>query len=152
MDLSHGLCVPRKIAETYKSASVHKIGENVDICPRCGLLGTISIERKAGNRRCIYFVHYINKRRFKHYVGLFDEYVYVEKMHELNLRNIMDVNYFEVVERVITRYIDSYLKRAGDQKAARRKLLAHLQRIIEFCEKKIRELSLKSAEHSTPQQ
>lgn len=114
----------------------------MDTCPRCGSPGSISVEKR-GSRRYLYYVHVSDGRRVKHYVGPADSYVHAERMHELALTNIRDTDYFEVVMRAMSRYVRYYLRKHSDdsdQELVRRNLVAHLRRIAEFCEERIREL------------
>lgn len=105
----------------------------VEACPRCGLLGYRSVERRH-NRYYVYFIHVDpdTKKMRKCYAGPADGYDYVERMHSLNLDNLDDVDYYDVALNAITKYILRAEKEVSERQHLREEHLRKLKRLIEI--------------------
>jgi len=81
------------------------------MCPRCGLEVDHIIEERRGSRVYIYAVHYIvvgrRKRAKKCYLGPLDKYKHAEKLVQLELTNILDLDFMRVVERAVENFVNA---------------------------------------------
>ena len=113
----------------------------VEACPRCGLLGYRSVERRH-SRYYVYFIHVDpdTKKMRKCYVGPADGYDYVERMHSLNLDNLDDVDYYDVALNAIAKYILKAEKEIEERQHLREEHLRKVKRLIEILEEAMRRL------------
>jgi hypothetical protein len=102
-------------------------------CPRCdapGYLEEYCVE-SGGGERCYYrVVHYYyeggERRKCSCYVGPVDRYIYVEKLLEMGLTNLLKVDPEVVVERVV----EGFIERARSARSRdREKLLEKAKRL-----------------------
>lgn len=123
--------------------------EVVDLCPRCGSPGTRLIDRR-GDREYIYYIHYVDGRRTKHYIGPADGYIHAERILEIGLTNIEDMNFAELIVNAVRRYVEGRVlaewKAHGGRAAAdeKRRLSQTLQRIAAWMDRLARRLELES--------
>ena len=86
-------------------------GGITSICPRCGLEIDYVSEERRGSRVYIYAVHYVKegkkKRVNKCYLGPADKYEYAERFVQLDLTNILDLDFMRVVERAVENFINA---------------------------------------------
>lgn len=95
-------------------------------CPICGMPGTL-VKESRGEREYYYVVHYIDKRRVKHYVGPVDDYVYGDTTNRIDLKGAMNLGRFVV-------YIQNSIDNIKDIKATpveRAELLKEAITVIE---------------------
>ncbi|MEM4819488.1 MAG: hypothetical protein QXQ91_04195 [Nanopusillaceae archaeon] len=77
-------------------------GEDMEICPRCGVEGYVSVEKR-DNRYYIYIIHIDGRRRRrKCYIGPLEGYSYVEKLHNLSLDNLVNIDYYQVIVNAVS--------------------------------------------------
>ncbi|MEM1694593.1 MAG: hypothetical protein QW456_10320 [Ignisphaera sp.] len=83
----------------------------MDMCPRCGLMGTRSVEKRNG-RFYVYYVHYDSKsgKLRKCYIGPVEGYRYVEKLHSLALDNLEDVDYIAVALNALNCFVNMFMR------------------------------------------
>ncbi|MEM2863361.1 MAG: hypothetical protein QXW20_07625 [Ignisphaera sp.] len=83
----------------------------MDVCPRCGLMGTRSVEKRNG-RFYVYYVHYVGKsgKLRKCYIGPVEGYRYVEKLHSLALDNLEDVDYIAVALNALHCFANMFMR------------------------------------------
>jgi hypothetical protein len=83
----------------------------VSICPRCGMEIDYVSEERRGDRVYVYAVHVTRlgkKRRVKKcYLGPVDKYEYAERLVQLDLTNILDLDFMRVVERAVENFINA---------------------------------------------
>jgi hypothetical protein len=81
------------------------------VCPRCGLEVDYISEERRGSRVYVYAVHYIKtgkrKRVKKCYLGPADKYEYAERLVQLDLTNVLDLDFMRIVERAVENFINS---------------------------------------------
>ncbi|MEM4554216.1 MAG: hypothetical protein QXI86_08340 [Ignisphaera sp.] len=111
----------------------------MDICPRCGIEGYVSVERRGG-RYYIYYIHYdpVSKSRRRCYVGPVEGYRHAEHIHMLDLDNLADVDYLQVALNAI----NAYVLRA--RRFGRREAVERLGKLVEYIQQKIGELKMEN--------
>ncbi|MEM4952206.1 MAG: hypothetical protein QXV81_08100 [Ignisphaera sp.] len=114
----------------------------VEACPRCGLLGYRSVERRH-NRYYIYFIHIdtSTKKIRKCYIGPADGYDYVERIHALNLDNLDNINYYDVALNALIKYILKAEKEIEERQHLREEHLRKIRHLMEILEKAIERLA-----------
>jgi hypothetical protein len=108
-------------------------------CPKCGELGNleehfVKVKEESGGKRKEYgywrVVHYIKeggRRKRVCYLGPINrDYVYVEKVHELGLTNVLHQDPARIVRKVVTKLIEE-VGRAGVEE--RGELLEKVRRL-----------------------
>ncbi|MEM4020314.1 MAG: hypothetical protein QXG57_08820 [Thermofilaceae archaeon] len=110
-------------------------------CPRCGLPGYRSVEKRGG-RHYVYYVHYTPKTKKvrKCYVGPAARYEYVEHMHSLDLDNLESVDYFAVAMNALKNYVRRVEKEAEERPQLKGELLSKVERLIAVLERLREEL------------
>jgi hypothetical protein len=85
----------------------------VDRCPRCGAPGYLEeyCVKSGGGERCYFrVVHYYyeggERKKRSCYIGPVDRYIYVEKLLEMGLTNLLKIDPEVVVERVVEGFIE----------------------------------------------
>lgn len=121
------------------------------VCPRCGALGYLEeyCVKSGSGERCYYrVVHYYyeggERRRRSCYIGPVDRYIHAEKIHEIGLTNLLNIDPEIVVERVVEGFIErargARARNRGRllEKARRlRALLSELQQSLEELEREL---------------
>jgi hypothetical protein len=101
----------------------------VSICPRCGKEIDYISEERRGSRYYVYAVHYVRvgkrKKVEKCYLGPADKYEYAERFVQLDLTNVLDLDFLRVVERAVENFIN--VARSADSR--------ELQRYIDAAER-----------------
>jgi hypothetical protein len=111
------------------------------VCPRCGNLGYLEIMR-VNNREYVRIVHIVGRKRVKHYIGAKDKYVYVEKLHKLDLTNLKDQD----PALLIRNAIDNYIELARKISIKREKIIElldktkQLMRVLTLCASNLEKL------------
>ena len=72
------------------------------ICPRCGQEGYL-VSSKVKGKKYLYVSHKEGKKTIKHYIGPADGYTAVNKLYNLNLTNIMEVDLEDVIASLLDR-------------------------------------------------
>lgn len=110
-----------------------------ETCPRCGLSGTRSVEKRGG-RLYIYYVHHAGNRKRKCYVGPLGGYALVERIHTLELDNLESVDYFLVALNALRNYVRRARKEAEERPQMKNELLAKVSRLMDILERLREEL------------
>jgi hypothetical protein len=100
----------------------------VVICPRCGNLGYLDV-MKVGNREYYRVIHIIGGKRVKHYIGARDNYIYVNKLHKLDLTNLLSQDISVLIRNAVDNFIELsrvYAKQSRDVK----ELLDKIKQIV----------------------
>jgi hypothetical protein len=79
---------------------------------------------RVNNREYVRIVHIVGRKRVKHYIGAKDKYVYVEKLHRLDLTNLKDQDPAMLIRNAIDNFIESA-----------RKLSIKRDKVVEFMDK-----------------
>jgi hypothetical protein len=97
---------------------------------------------RVNNREYVRVVHVIGKKRVKHYIGAKDKYVYVEKLHKLDLTNLKDQD----PAMLIRNAIDNYIELARKISIKREKIIElldktkQLMRVLTLCASNLEKL------------
>ncbi|MEM3982545.1 MAG: hypothetical protein QXM71_07505 [Thermofilum sp.] len=105
-----------------------------EVCPRCGLPGYRSVEKRGG-REYVYYIHTSKSGSRKCYIGPMGRYTYVEHMHVLSLQNIESVDYYEVALNALRNYVRRVEKEMEKRPQLRNELISKIDRLIEILER-----------------
>ena len=98
------------------------------ICPRCGQLGYLDVMRING-REYYRVIHVTSGKRIKHYIGARGNYIYVNKLHKLDLTNLLSQDISVLVRNAVDNFIELsrvYARQSKDVK----ELLSKIKQIM----------------------
>ena len=76
------------------------------ICPRCGQLGYLDVMRING-REYYRIIHVTSSgKRIKHYIGARGNYIYVNKLHKLDLTNLLSQDISVLIRNAVDNFIE----------------------------------------------
>jgi len=101
----------------------------VVICPRCGQLGYLDVMRVNG-REYYRVVHIIGGKRVKHYIGAKDKYIYVNKLHKLDLTNLLSQDISVLIKNAVDNFIELSRVYANSRRDNVRELLDKIKQIM----------------------
>ena len=103
------------------------------ICPRCGKLGH-TYTRTIGNRQYLYIVHGAGRNKKFCYIGPVGGYFEVERIHKLDLKDALNVDYVETALRALENF-QSKLER-GEAEITEKTVekLEQLRALIDYLE------------------
>jgi uncharacterized protein Yka (UPF0111/DUF47 family) len=101
----------------------------VVICPRCGQLGYLDVMRVNG-REYYRVIHVSGKRRIKHYIGAKDKYVYVDKLHKLDLTNLLSQDISVLIRNAVDNFIELSRVYARSKQSDVKELLSKIKQIM----------------------
>jgi hypothetical protein len=99
------------------------------ICPRCGQLGYLDVMRVNG-REYYRVIHVSGKRRIKHYIGAKDKYVYVDKLHKLDLTNLLSQDISVLIRNAVDNFIELSRVYASSKQSDVKELLSKIKQIM----------------------
>jgi hypothetical protein len=99
------------------------------ICPRCGGLGYLDVMR-VGNREYYRVIHIVNGKRVKHYIGAKDKYVYVDKLHKLDLTNLLSQDISVLIRNAVDNFIELSRVYARSKQSDVKELLSKIKQIM----------------------
>jgi hypothetical protein len=123
------------------------------VCPRCGLKIDYVSEEPRGSRTYFYAVHVSKigkKRRVKKcYLGPADKYQHAERLVQLDLTNVLDLDFLRVVERAVENFINAarsanskelqkYLEKSNELRARLEKLILRVVALREELEEVVK--------------
>jgi hypothetical protein len=111
------------------------------ICPRCGQLGYLDVVRVKG-REYYRIVHVISGKRVKHYIGARDAYIYVNKLHKLDLTNLLSQDISVLIRNAVDNFIELsrvYAKQSKDVKELLDKI-KQIMRTLVMCAENLEKL------------
>ena len=112
----------------------------MEICPKCGAPGYRRVEPRGGKyrREYVFMVHETregDKRSIKKcYLGPLEGYIHAERLHSLQLTNLAEQDYLEVIMRAVEKYVErvrSTSAKCGEEKA-RALLLEASKKLVRF--------------------
>jgi hypothetical protein len=114
----------------------------VVICPRCGQLGYLDVMRVNG--REYYRVIHVTPsgKRIKHYIGARDAYIYVNKLHKLDLTNLLSQDISVLIRNAVDNFIELsrvYSKQSRDVKELLSKI-KQIMRTLVMCAENLEKL------------
>ena len=101
----------------------------VVICPRCGGLGYLDVMR-VGNREYYRVIHVVGGKRVKHYIGAKDKYVYVNKLHKLDLTNLLSQDISAIIKNAVDNFIELSRIYAKSKQSDVKELLDKIKQIM----------------------
>ena len=101
----------------------------VVICPRCGQLGYLDVMRVNG-REYYRVVHVTQGKRIKHYIGARDAYVYVNKLHKLDLTNLLSQDISVLIRNAVDNFIELSRVYARSKQSDLKELLGKIKQIM----------------------
>jgi DNA-binding transcriptional regulator GbsR (MarR family) len=114
----------------------------VVVCPRCGGLGYLDVMRVNG-REYYRVIHVLpNRKRVKHYIGAKDKYIYVNKLHKLDLTNLLAQDISVLIQNAVDNFIELSRVYAKSQKDVK-ELLSKIKQIMHtlvMCAKNLEKL------------
>jgi phage gpG-like protein len=111
------------------------------ICPRCGQLGYLDVMRING-REYYRVIHNVGGKRVKHYIGARDAYIYVNKLHKLDLTNLLSQDISVLIRNAVDNFIELsrvYAKQSKDVKELLDKI-KQIMRTLVMCAENLEKL------------
>jgi hypothetical protein len=101
----------------------------VVICPRCGQLGYLDTLRVNG-REYYRVIHIIGGKRVKHYIGARDKYIYINKLHNLDLTNLLTQDISVLIRNAVDNFIELSKVYAHSKNSDVKELLSKIKQIM----------------------